>query len=100
MSANLRGLVVDDQREECTLRHTQEPADSEKTAEIVRGDNQNGADTESKHHAREHDVRSEFLAEQAEEWCGENVWDEENTENQIVLISLEVKGIFGECKIL
>lgn len=72
------GLVVDDQGEEGTLRHAEEPTDGKQTRKVVHGSSQEGHGAENHHHARENARRAELLSNETQNRRREDVGDKED----------------------
>lgn len=86
-------LVVDDERKERALCHAQEPSQSHQTPKAMGRDSEEGHGAEHKHHDRQHTTWTVLLAYHTEEGCRENVWDEEDREDEVVLITFQMKVI-------
>jgi hypothetical protein len=90
----IRGLVVDYEREKGALSHPQKPTDAHQTSKVF-DDHDHGRDSpKTEHHNRQDSIRTIFLPQNSEERGGQNVWNEEDTEDNVVLIPDEVEGVF------
>ncbi len=76
------------------LRHAQEPSNSQKTAKVEDGDNQDGTDSESQHHAWQDEIWPVYLSKNAEERGSQDVRNEEAAEGRVGLVFMEVKCIY------
>jgi hypothetical protein len=81
-------LIIDDQREESTLSHTQEPPNGKKATEVEDSNHKNGAGTKDQHHRGKNNIGSNLLSKETKEGCREDIGNEKNTENEVVLVSV------------
>lgn len=78
------GLVVDDQREEGALGHSEEPAESDETGPVVGCGDEESHGAEGEHHQGEDAGGAVDFSQDAEEGGGEDVGDEEDGEEDVV----------------
>ena len=72
-----------------TLCHAQEPAQREKTREVLHRDDQHRHAPKGEHHGREHAAWAIFLADDGQKWCCQNVRDKEDAQDRIILVCSE-----------
>ena len=85
--------VVDDGREEGSLRHPEEPAQSEDAAKVLHRGGEEGHGTKSEHHERDGAVGAEFLGQHGEGRCAENEGHEEDGHDQVVLVGTHAEVV-------
>lgn len=85
------GQVVDYGGEEGGLGHSQEPADGEDAAKVLRGGRAERHGAKGEHHERKGAGGSEFLGQHGEGGGEDDVGDEEDGDDEVVLVGLEVK---------
>lgn len=85
------GQVVDDGGKKGGLGHSQEPADGEDAAKVLRGGRAERHGAKGDHHERQGARGSEFLGEHGEGGGEDDVGDEEDGDDEVVLVGLEVK---------
>lgn len=85
------GQVVDDGGEKRGLGHSQEPADGEDAAKVLRGGRAEGHGAKGEHHDGQGAGGSEFLGQHGEGGGEDDVGDEEDGDDEVVLVGLEVK---------
>ena len=85
----IRGKIINHQREEGTLRHSQEPPNGHQPAKVHHGRDQHGEAAKREHHSRQDAVRAQLLAQDAQERGGQDVRDEEDAQDGVILRPLE-----------